>query len=168
MRITHNAIFLLLAALFVMSGVAFAQIEPDRETGTPVLVEEHWPDGQLRLQKHVLRLDDGGSVDHGTFVRWYDNGTKEYEAVFVLGRKEGTTVRFHRNGQKATRQEYSKGQRHGRSTSWNNAGVKVKEENWAEGKPHGSWTIWKNGKLKWSQTYNHGTPEALPENPVSQ
>ncbi len=123
-----------------------------------VLVEEHWPGGQRRLQKHVLHLEDGTTVDHGSFVRWHDNGNKEYEAVFVMGKKHGTTIRYHRNGQKATQQEYLKGERHGRSTSWNEAGVKVKEENWYEGKPHGTWTIWQDGKVKWSHTYKHGVP----------
>ncbi len=168
MRITHNAILMLLAILFAAPGLVLGQAEPEGPTAEPELVEEHWPDGQLRLRKYVLRLEDGTSVDHGSFVRWYDNGRKEYEAVFVLGRKDGTTVRFHRNGQKATQQEYSKGRRHGRSTSWNNAGVKVKEENWAEGKPHGTWTVWKNGKVKWRHTYDHGIPAAPPENTASR
>jgi antitoxin component YwqK of YwqJK toxin-antitoxin module len=149
MRTSFVTKYLLIAALFVAGSPILAQA---------VLVEEHWPGGQLRLQKYVLHQEDGTTVDHGSFVRWHDNGNKEYEAVFVLGRKHGTTVRYHRNGQKATQQEYLKGERHGPSISWNDAGVKVKEENWFEGKPHGTWTIWQDGKVKWRHSYDHGVP----------
>ena len=140
---------MLLTAVFLAGSPILAQTK---------LVEEHWPDGRLQLRKHVLVLEDGRSVDHGKFERWHDNGEKEYEAVFVLGRKEGTTIRYHRNGRKSNQQEYRKGERHGRSVSWNEAGEKVKEENWYEGKPHGTWTIWEDGKVKWSHTYEHGVP----------
>ena len=124
----------------------------------PVLVEEHWPNGTLKLQKFVLTLDDGTVVDHGEFRRWHNNGRLEYEAVFVRGKKEGTTVRYHRNGKPSNRQEYRKGLRHGPSVSWNPAGEKIKEENWAEGKPHGVWTAWKDGKVQWTSTFKHGKP----------
>ena len=149
MRTSLTTICLLMAAFFIAGNCILAQSTP---------VEEHWPNGQLRLRKHVLVLEDGSSVDHGIFERWHDNGNKEYEAVFVMGKKQGTTIRYHRNGRKATQQEYLKGQRHGRSESWNETGVKVKEENWYEGKPHGTWTIWQDGKVKWSHTYEHGLP----------
>jgi antitoxin component YwqK of YwqJK toxin-antitoxin module len=149
MRTALTTFCLLIAALYVAGSPILAQA---------TLVEEHWPDGQLRLRKQVLVQEDGTTVDHGSFERWHDNGNKEYEATFVLGKKEGTTIRYHRNGQKATQQEYLKGERHGPSTSWNDAGVKVKAENWFEGKPHGTWTIWKNGEVKWTHTYDHGDP----------
>ena len=121
-------------------------------------VEEHWPNGQLRLRKQVLTLEDGSVVDHGRFERWHDNGKKEYEAVFIKGKKEGTTTRYHKSGRKATEQEYRNGKRHGRSVTWNDSGTMVKEENWKDGKPHGTWTIWEEGKVKWSHTYDHGKP----------
>ena len=159
MRARPKSIFLLVAAFFLAGTPLLAQT---------TLVEEHWPNGQLRLRKHVQIQADGTSVDHGTFQRWHDNGKKEYEANFVLGKKEGTTIRYHRNGRKATQQEYLKGERHGPSASWNEAGVKVKEENWAEGKPHGTWTVWQDGKIKWRHTYDHGVPAPLPPTPESK
>ena len=65
------------------------------------LVEETWPDGTLRLRKYVLRQDDGTTINHGTYERWHDNGEKEYEAVFVNGKKRGrrsATTRTGRSG----------------------------------------------------------------------
>lgn len=167
MRIAQYILLALLVAGCLVASPLPAGEPAPQPTRTADLVEEYWPNGRLRLRKHVLTLEDGTSVNHGRFERWYDNGQKEYEAVFVLGKKEGTTIRFHRNGRKASEQEYRKGLRHGRSTSWNPAGEKVKEENWAEGKPHGTWTIWENGKVRWRNTFNHGVPAPVPEPPSS-
>jgi antitoxin component YwqK of YwqJK toxin-antitoxin module len=144
-----------LLAVFCAASLANSGQLPGANVET---VEEYWPNGQLRLKKQVLTLEDGGVVDHGRFERWHSNGMKEYEAVFVEGKKEGTTIRYHKSGKKATEQEYKNGERHGRSVSWNDSGEKVKEENWMDGKPHGTWTIWENGKVKWSHTYDHGKP----------
>jgi hypothetical protein len=127
---------------------------PDHET-----VEEHWPDGKLRLRKQVLRLEDGTTVDDGSFERWYDDGTMEYTAVFVRGKKEGTTIRYHRNGRIASRQQYHDGERHGLSENWDDQGRKVKEENWADGRPDGTWTIWKNGEVEWTHDFEHVDPD---------
>ena len=122
-------------------------------------VEERWPDGTMRQRKQVLRLEDGTTVDDGPFERWYIDGTKEYSAVFVRGKKDGTTVRYHRNGQIASRQQYQDGRLDGPSVSWDDGGRKVKEENWADGLPHGTWTVWKDGKVAWTHTFDHGDPD---------
>ena len=149
MRSTRVSICVLLAVLCVTGALSAGKLD---------IVEEYWPNGQLRLRKQVLHREDGTVVDHGGFERWHDSGKKEYEAVFVYGRKEGTTIRYHKNGMKASQQEYKDGERHGRCLSWDDSGRLVKEENWAEGEPHGTWTVWQDGKVKWSHTYDHGKP----------
>ena len=161
------AVLGLLAVLCASSGAGLAQSESERPRSTVRLVEESWPDGSLRERKQVLVHDDGTTVDHGSFERWHDNGEKEYEAVFLYGKKEGTTVRYHKNGRRASQQEYKDGQRHGVSLSWDDSGEKVKEENWFEGKPHGSWTVWQDGKIKWRHAYEHGVPAPISEKPSS-
>jgi len=138
-----------------------AQPSTQPSTKTVEVVEETWPDGGLMLSKQVVRLPDGTLVDHGAFERWHKNGQREYEAVFVYGKKNGTTVRYHQNGRKSMQQEYRDGRRHGASITWNADGVKVKEENWADGRPHGSWTVWKDGEVQWRHTYDHGVPDSV-------
>jgi antitoxin component YwqK of YwqJK toxin-antitoxin module len=154
MRSTQITIF----GLLVVFCAASLPVSAQPSAAVVETVEEYWPNGQLRLKKQVLTLEDGSVVDHGSFERWHSNGEKEYKAVFVKGKKEGTTIRYHKNGRKATEQEYKDGKRHGRSASWNDSGAMVKEEHWNNGKPHGTWTIWKGGKVKWSHTYDHGKP----------
>jgi antitoxin component YwqK of YwqJK toxin-antitoxin module len=153
----HSTRTLLCGLLVVFSAIS-ASVPGQPPFANVETVEEHWPNGQLRLRKEVLRLEDGTVVDHGSFQRWHDNGKKEYEAVFVEGKKEGTTLRYHKNGRVSSEQEYRDGKRHGRSVTWNDAGEMVKEEHWMDGRPHGTWTIWQEGKVKWSHTYDHGKP----------
>jgi hypothetical protein len=123
------------------------------------VVEQRWPDGTLRERRQVLVLPSGETIDDGPFRRWFVDGTLEYEAVFVLGKKEGTTVRYHRNGRVASRERYREGKRDGPSLSWNDSGEKVKEERWAAGLPHGTWTVWEDGRVAWTHTFVHGDPD---------
>ncbi len=138
----------------------------DAEIGAPDLparetevIEEHWPDGTLRLRKHVLRESDGAVVDHGLYSRWYDTGGKEYEVTFVMGKKHGLATFRHRNGRKWIEEHYVDGLPHGVRSIWDQTGMKSKEEQYFKGKPHGTWTVWhKDGRIKWRQTYEHGVP----------
>lgn len=147
-----------LVVLLAVAAVPARSPRSDAPLETPRIVEEYWPNGQLRLRKHVVVADDGSTVDDGPFERWYSEGVKEYEAVFVMGKKEGTTVRFHRNGRIASREAYRNGQRDGPSISWSPTGEKVKEEHWADGRPHGTWTVWSHGAVEWTHTFDHGDP----------
>lgn len=112
-------------------------------------VQEHWPDGGLRLRREVLRDADGALVNHGTYTRWYTDGTKEYEVTFAHGKKHGVAKTWHRNGRIWTEEHYRDGLRHGTSTTWDENGVKRKEENHVNGKPQGTWTVWDGkGRIK--------------------
>ena|GEM_PF-1926453 len=124
------------------------------------IVEEHWPDGKLRLRKHMLRGPDGTPINHGPYRRWHTDGRKEYEANFVRGEKDGIETRWHRNGQKWIEACYVRGRRHGVSHTWDEDGMKRKEERHTHGKPHGTWTVWdRDGNVKWQGRFEHDAPE---------
>jgi antitoxin component YwqK of YwqJK toxin-antitoxin module len=157
--IPRLALLSLLAAMAVACALPAGVPSDVPSACDHMIVEDHWPDGSLRERKQVLRLPDGTTVDDGPFERWYIDGTKEYEAVFIRGNKEGTTIRYHRNGRIASRAEYHDGKRNGPSVSWNDQGEKVKEELWADGRPHGTWKVWEDGGVAWTHTYVHGDPD---------
>ena len=129
------------------------------------IVEETWPDGTPRSRQQVYTSADGTAINHGLLVRWYDNGQREYEAMFVDGHKEGTATRWHRNGQKWTEERYKKGKKNGTCVTWDESGDKVKEEAWTFDKPHGTWTVWKRGKIKWQGRFEHGVPQRVEPPP---
>ena len=123
------------------------------------VIEQHWPDGSLRIRRQVLQGPDDTWVNHGSYTRWYDSGGKEYQASFLDGRKHGTETRWHQNGQKHAEAHYVNGQRHGVSRTWDESGTLRKEEHHANGRPLGTWTVWdQNGNIKWQGTFDDGAP----------
>ncbi|MCH8805371.1 MAG: hypothetical protein IH986_04715 [Planctomycetes bacterium] len=126
-------------------------------------VEHRWPDGKLREREHRRRASDGSSVLHGLLTRWYVNGQKEYEVVFVDGKKHGTEMRWHRNGNVWNERRFEQGVRHGPSYTWDELGVKRKEERHAHGAPVGTWRAWnEKGELKAEQRFEPGAPAPQP------
>lgn len=122
-------------------------------------ITEHWPDGGLRLERHVLRLPDGTFQDHGLYTCWYPSGQKEYEGLYVSGQLHGVEVRWHDNGQKAVEQHWDHGVRHGPRYNWDPQGRLRKEEFYVNDRPDGTWTVYKdNGEVKWQQKFRAGNP----------
>lgn len=133
---------------------------PNRPAAHVELVEQYWPDGTPRLRKEVLENPDGTPVNHGTYTRWHDNGRKEYEAIFIQGKKEGTATFWHKNGRTWTEEHYVNGRKHGPRYTWDENGTKRKEEHFFEGKPHGTWTVWNaKGRIKSQAHFDHGNPQ---------
>ena len=140
---------------------ATSEVSLERPAESTETVEETWPDGRLRLRRDVLRTADGTRIDHGTYTCWYDNGRKEYEATFILGKIHGSATRWHRNGQKAVEEHFVYGKRHGMRCTWDENGVKRKEEHHVDDKPDGTWTVWdKRGRVKWQGRFDRGVPES--------
>lgn len=125
------------------------------------VVEEHWPNGVLRLRKEVLRGRDGTGVDHGTYTGWYDNGQVEYQGTFVQGKVDGVATRYHRNGQKAVEEHFAHGLREGPRYSWDESGILRKEEHFVDDQPDGTWTTWDaQAKIKAQQRFERGVPKS--------
>ncbi|MCK4341649.1 MAG: hypothetical protein KAY37_08000 [Phycisphaerae bacterium] len=156
---------LVLAILTTLIVAVSGCRQGDRMTPTeqpPALVEtveEHWPNGMLRVRKEVVRAADGTFSNHGRYECWYDTGQKEYEGFYVQGKLHGVETRWHKNGRKQTEQHYEHGLRQGPRRDWDDHGRLRKEEHYLDNKPHGTWTIRKeNGEIKWRQRFDHGVP----------
>lgn len=124
------------------------------------VIEVHWPNGQLKVQKHVLATD-GEQIPHGKWTEWYMTGRKRWEGTYVRGQLDGTVREWHENGQLWTEANYENGKKHGPRYIWNADGAKTKEEHFRHGLPCGTWTTWKSsGKIRSQQTFTTGTPPA--------
>lgn len=131
----------------------------DRCVQKAEVIEERWPDGELRLRKQMRRNEDGELVNHGTYKRWYDNGQQEYQATFVDGKIHGLAVRWHRSGRKWIEEHFADGTPHGSRRIWDENGVKRKEEHHVHGEPRGTWTVWdKHGKVKIQRNFGADKP----------
>ena len=156
---------MLLAALLAVAhgGCRSTEKAPDRrvveQKRAIQVVEQHYPDGSLRMRKEVTQNEEGDVVNHGPYERWFPDGQKEYRVVFVMGGKHGIETRWHKNGMKWSEAVYVNGLRHGTSRTWDDTGRLRSEEQHFEGKPHGTWTTWgSKGQIKWRQTFEHGKP----------
>ena len=159
--------FVVLAALLCLPGgcrhggqqAPATRPAEDPPTEKVQIIEQRWPNGKLRLLKEVARDSDGEPVNHGTYTRWYDNGQKEYEAIFVMGKKDGIVTRWHRSGRMWMEEHYVDGRKHGTTSTWDDSGTMRKQENYLNGQPHGTWTAWGgSGRIKWRKNFDHGRP----------
>ena len=150
-----------LPLLFVLAGCqpGATRVSAARPAEDVEVVEQFWPNGTLRLRKHVLRMPDGTLVEHGTYTQWHVSGEKEYEATYIRGALHGVETAWHKNGRQRTEQHYVHGQRHGPRYDWDPEGRKRKEEHYFDDRPHGTWTVWKpDGQIKWQGRFEHGPP----------
>lgn len=130
-----------------------------------VPVVEDWPNGKAHVRATLRRRPDGALVEHGVFTRWYEDGTKEYEATFRDGQLDGVETAWHANGQKRSEQSYAGGLRHGVRRSWDPQGRLRTEEHYEHDQPAGIWTGWdEKGRIKWQRTLEPapGQPPAQP------
>ena len=163
-RGTHYLLWftiLLLPTTACRTGERAAPGEPlprDLET-----VERYWPGGKLREREHRRRASDGSSALHGLLTRWFVTGQKEYEAVFIDGKKHGTEMRWHRNGNVWNERRFEHGVRHGPSYTWDDSGLKRKEEHHTRGAPSGTWRAWNDrGEIKAEQHFEPATTTPRP------
>jgi YD repeat-containing protein len=123
------------------------------------VVREFWPDGQLRVEREVVRRPDGTLVNHGAYTSWLADGQKEYEGSYVRGQTDGVEYQWHDNGQLRSEQHYALGLRQGPRYDWDAQGRLRKEEHYADDLPDGQWTIWEgDGRIKWQGAFERGEP----------
>lgn len=123
-------------------------------------IEEFWPNGTPRLRKEAVAMPDGSVVPDGIYTRWHDNGRKEYEVRFDMGKKDGIATSWHKNGRKWIEEHYTNGMREGPRIIWDENGLKRKEEFYVDGKPDGTWTVWEeDGEIEAQSYFDHGVPK---------
>ena len=90
-----------------------------KEPGKPIeVIEERWPDGNLKVRREVRRDEEGNAIPHGTTVTWWEDGQKKTELSFVDGVKHGPRIAWYRNGQMWSEGTYDHGEPSGTWTLW--------------------------------------------------
>ena len=117
-------------------------------------------------EKEVTSLQDRGGIKYeinqeepftGKYVKYYDNGQKEFEEHYKDGKKDGLDTLWYENGQKGGEEHYKKGKREGSWTVWDKNGQKRLEWNFKDGKKDGLLTLWdKEGTVIRTETYKNG------------
>jgi hypothetical protein len=155
------------ASLRKQSGSTVAQAHPLTAQKLEI-VQEFWPNSRVHVRRQGYRLADGSLVNHGLYEKWYQNGVKEYEAMYQHDLLVGASRQWHDTGQLWVEEEFVNGVQHGHRYVWDRAGRKRKEEHHWFGKPDGTWHTWdKDGEIKWTNQFDKGdpTPDGDSENP---
>jgi len=109
--------------------------------------EEKYPNGKIRIQFSGDISDDGRFLLEGSEIWFYENGNKQYEANYHLGKKVGLETCWDRRGRKVW--EWDHGADGGDFwTQWWENGNKKAESSWRNGRCEGIARCWNfDGRL---------------------
>jgi len=118
--------------------------------------EESYPNGKVKIAWSGGTADDGRFLLHGTETWYYENGQKQHEVEYQLGRKVGTESSWSREGKLVWAWEYRDG---GNSIwrQWWPSGQMKSESGWRNFKANGPARLWDaSGKLVSEVRFNMG------------
>ena len=100
---------------------------------------------------HEIKIEEIhylAGIKHGSFKKWFSDGSISYKTKYVAGKKEGKAISWWRNGTIRSEEFFKNGLARGVQKQWYKTGEKFKEITISEGKEEGLQKAWrKNGKL---------------------
>src|SRR5436190_15676078 len=129
---------LILVLSILASAAMTAEVKP---------VEEHWPNGALKLHREMAEDLRGRVVANGVETLYAADGTKQSETTYHLGVKEGPWREFFGNGKVRIEGNFRRGQKEGVETRYSESGEKSAEINFHDGLLEGKRFDW-NGRQK--------------------
>jgi antitoxin component YwqK of YwqJK toxin-antitoxin module len=150
-------------------------------------VTEKFPDGKVRIERHIAHFSDGhfeadgayrefypnGQVflegqykrgrQDGEWTYYYDNGKLNRKANFNDGKPDGPREIFRADGTLSAKRGFADGLRDGEWITYDPTGkTPISEEHYVKGKPHGTWKYWHaNGKLRQQISLKDGVRDGL-------
>ena len=90
----------------------------------------------------------------GIWCAWYENGVKQYESEYKVGKQHGKVTTWYKNGAKETEVEYQNDIINGKTFSWYRSGVIRSEGYYMDGKRFEKFYIWyENGDPQYEGNY---------------
>lgn len=142
------------------------------QIGDTELVQQLYPNGSLKVAKHVKLDSNGNYVNHGEYQEWTESGEVRIAGQYEMGKRQGLWVRFCSakesklletepyNKFKAPFQstaEFTDGTMNGVWTITDKDGKKISEIQLLHGKRHGIATWYHtNGTALWQSEYKNG------------
>lgn len=94
------------------------------------------------LTRRCAELYGLDTIKNGLYERWHDNGQKEYDCMYVNGKRHGLYQSWHTNGQKRSEYIYVNGLYHGLCKTWYTNGQKYMEWMYTRGQRDGLQLMW--------------------------
>lgn len=143
--------------------------------GTPVeVLQDRYPNGQLRVERHVIRDQAGNFVNHGLWTAWRSDGNKIGGGEFDQGKRQGVWTRWFDPGESPllsgpvyrkhqgpyfSEGTYVDGELHGPWIIYDAHKQKISHWEFDGGQQHGVWTWWyPNGQKEREMFFDHARP----------
>ncbi len=139
------------------------------------VIRERYPNGAVRVERHVIQIENGDYVNHGPYTYFGPDGRKLGGGEFVLGKRNGVWTRWFYRADGPLFQEpvyapydepflseahFVDGQIHGPWSIYDRHKQKISEWHFEAGKPHGVWTwYYPGGQKRRELIYVQGDPE---------
>lgn len=126
------------------------------------VLEERWPDGKLKSQRHAKRDKNGDVIPHGPARAWYEDSQLKAQGEYVNGLRKGLWTYWHPNGQKSGEGQMADDRLQGPWTYWHPNGQRKAERHWVDDLQHGPNTAWyENGQKAEVGYFVEGKPHGL-------
>jgi antitoxin component YwqK of YwqJK toxin-antitoxin module len=113
----RQAVLLLTLILFSITGYAQEQL---------ILKKTHYPSGKI---KEEFQVDQNGNKQ-GFYVKYFENGVKQYEFNFSDNKKNGSCITRYMNGKVNIEANYIADKLSGTFKAWDEAGNLIEQESY--------------------------------------
>ncbi len=123
--------------------------------------KEYFPGGKIKAVWHAGIADNGQYLLHGPEVWYYENGKKQWQVEYNMGKKVGDEVFWSEDGKKLWSWQHN---RDGSSvwTNWWHNGKKRTESVWKNKKCEGEATMWdKTGRIVKKVNFKNGAEKKI-------
>lgn len=115
----------------------YREVPSEYDNKSLIKIKSFYISGELRSKEYVRYIDEKDSnldIRDGLFVKYYKNGNKEFEVLFVEGKKEGLQTAWYKTGELQAESYFINDLAHGIHTYFYKSGqIKIKS-NFKNGK----------------------------------
>lgn len=127
-------------------------------------VEEHFADGRRRSARTVIK-DEDGILNHGPYLRWFENGFLAEQGEYVRGERHGAHRTYYETGLRLAETEYDHGVQHGVLRRYDPMNKLIQQSHFVRGKREGAEELWWDSEHRRATTY---WKNDLPDGPWTQ
>lgn len=115
------------------------QPEPPPQVAQRRKVQAKYPDGTIRMEREIALMSDNSFVNDGSYIEYYEDGTKFAEGNFTEGIMDGDWKYWHPNGQLCKDITYKAGKPDGSHKVFREDGTVESVQVFKDGVRNGEW-----------------------------
>ena len=154
-----------------------ASVDDQSQSAEAELIQERYPDGQVKIERHVIRDLGDNYVNHGTWKKYDPSGNLVVEGQYLDGHRNGVWNAWYRAGEAAilaqhpfnqykgpfvSQATFTQGKLDGSWRIFDGKQRKICQWSYAAGQRQGQWQWWlPSGKMMQEVTYKDGVADGI-------